>query len=383
VVAAAAHEVSMSGKKAFLVASLVVILALGALAATSGKVGEGRYKLIGLFSQVVSLVRSSYVEEVSVAKLEEGALSGLVTTADPQGTWVPEAAAAEVRAYFARPLPPFGLVLGWQSSYPVVLQVLPGSAAAAAGILPGELIERVGDQPVRARPLWRLLAALEQKAQRREAVQLEVIARDLSTKRTVLLTGAEEGNPAPTVEPREGVHLVRLPVVAAVQVKKLAAALPGDGPVVLDLRGTALGDPQGAVDAVALLLGGDVELALRSREGETQVSKTSKPPVARKVAVCVDHTTARAGEWLAYLLSQRGVPLVGVETFGDTAQRAARPVADGELWIAKRLLFTPDGKPILGKGLKPTHLVRPQREGDPILDKALELVRGQAQAQAA
>ena len=373
----------MNGKKTFLAASLVVVLALGAMVATAGKLGEGRYKLIGLFSQVVSLVRSSYVEEVSIAKLEEGALTGLVTTADPQGTWVPKGPDADLRAYFTRPLPPFGLVLGWQSSYPVVLQVLPGSAAARGGIVPGELIERIGEQPVRSRPLWRLLAALQQAAQRSEPVQLDVIARDLSTKRAVRLAGSEEGNPAPSVELRDGVHLVRLPLITAVQVKELARLLPASGAVVLDLRGTALGDPQGVVEAVALLLGGEAELVLRGRDGEAQTAKVSKPPISRKLAVCVDHTTARAGEWLAYLLAQRGVPLVGVETFGDTALRTPQAVADGELWIAKRLLFAADGKPLLGSGLKPSHPVRPQREGDPILDKALELVRGQAQAQAA
>ncbi len=373
----------MAQRKAFLITSLLAVVGLGALAATSGKLAEGRYKLVGLFSQVVSLVRASYVEEVAVSNLEEGALTGLVTTVDPQGTWVPASVAAELRSYLARPLPPFGVVVGWQSSYPVVLQVLPVSPAARAGLVPGELIERVGEQPVRARPLWRVLVALEQAARLGQGVSLEVIARDFSGKRTLRLEPDSAGELAPRMEAKGGVALVRVPVISEAQVAKLAAMLPPAGPVVVDLRGTALGDPQGAVAAAALLLGGEVRLQLSANRGPGRVFRLVKPPVERKVVLCVDHTTAKAAEWLAYLLRQRGVALVGVETFGDTAVRTLVPVAEGELWVASQLLFDEENKPLLGKGMKPTQLVRPQKEGDPILEKALELALGQTQAQAA
>jgi carboxyl-terminal processing protease len=372
----------MRQKKAFLFVSFVALVALG-VAANSPKVLQGGYKLMGLLSEVVSLVRASYVEEVPMAKLEEGALTGLVTTADPQGTWVPQAQVADFRAYLSHSLPPFGLVVGWQGSYPVVLQVLPQSAAAKAGLVPGELLEKVDEQPVRARPLWRLLTALEQAQKRGTGVKLEVIARDLSAKRSVKLEGAQEGDPSPSVEMKGQAAVVRVPLLAELQLKKLAELLPATGPLVVDLRGTVLGDPQSVVQAAALLAGGQFALQLQGAKGKALTFQASAPPQGRKVVVCVDHSTARAGEWLAYLLAQRGLPLVGVETFGDTALRQLIPAADGELWVAKQVVFDKESKPILGKGLKPTHQVRPQREGDPILEKALELALGQEKAQAA
>ena len=54
----------------FLAVSFVMVAAVVALA--SGAVGGGSgglYRLVGIFAQVVSLVRSSYVEEVPVDSL--------------------------------------------------------------------------------------------------------------------------------------------------------------------------------------------------------------------------------------------------------------------------------------------------------------------------
>lgn len=375
---------SMKHRAVFFATSLTVVLGLGTVAALSGKLTEGRYKAIGLFSQVVSLVRSSYVDEVPLEKLEEGAINGLVANADPQGTWVPASHAELYRAYLQRTLPPFGLVLAMRSSYPVVLEVLPGSAAAEAGLRPGELIERIGEQPVRARPPWRAFTALELAERHGEAVAVDVIARDLSGKRPVRLQAGKPGDPSPQVTMRDGVAVVRLPVVAPFYVARLASLLPSaDYPVVVDLRGTALGTPEGAVEAAGVLLGGQLELPLAARGGPVKPVTTSRPPTGRKVVVCVDHTTARAGEWLAFVLSQKGVPTVGVETFGDTGLRAPTAVADGELWLARHFLLNQEQKPVLGRGLKPATLVRPGVEGDPILEKALELARGEEKAKAA
>lgn len=374
----------MKHRTVFLATSLTVVLGLGSVAALSGKLSEGRYKVVGLFSQVLSLVRSSYVEEVPLAKLEEGAIAGLVATADPQGTWIPASHVEAFHSYQKRPLPPFGVALGLRSSYPVILEVIPGSAAAEAGLKPGELIERIGDQPVRARPLWRALTVLEKAEREGTAVAVDVIAHDLSGKRAVTLQPGKAGDPSPQVTLQDGAALVRLPVVSQVHATRLASLLPPPStPVVLDLRGTALGNPEGAVAVASVLLGGEFRLELAARSGSPLPVKASKPPTPRKVVVCLDHTTARAGEWLAYLLIQRGVATVGLETFGDTAVRTLTPVSDGELWIARHFLLSPEQKPILGRGLKPTTPVRPAGEGDAILEKALELARGEEKAQAA
>ncbi len=363
----------------FLAVSLAVVAGVVALASgAAGAAGRGVYRLMAAFGQVVSLVRSSYVEEVPLDKLELGAMGGLVEAADPGGLWVPDDVAAAYARVRARALPPFGLVLGRRSSYPFVLQVLPDSPAAKAGIVPGELIERVGAEPVRARPLWRALLLLDEAERKGDEVTLDVIDRQLTGKRPVVVKPGAVATPAAIAEVKKGIVVATLPVVDGDGAAGLARSLEGAtaGGIVVDLRGVALGTPEGAARAAAQIAGGDAELAMQARGGKKASLKARGPARTWKVVVCLDGTTAGPAELLAGLLKERGAVLVGGESYGDTGQRRAIKGAGGDLWLAAEWGVAPGGAPLLGAGLKPDERVRPGKEGDAVLERALELAGG-------
>ena len=366
----------------FVAGSLIAIVAVVALASGSaGGPGRSLYRLVGMFGQVVSLVRTSYVEEVPVEKLELGAMNGLVEAADPGGLWVPQDVAAQYARIRARALPPFGLVLGQRSSYPFVVEVVAGSPAAKAGIVPGELVERIGADPVRARPLWRALTLLDDAERKGADVTLDVIDRQLDGKRPVTLKPAPFAAGVPSVELNEGIAVVRVPVVDSAAADALAAALrpnAGAGAVVVDLRGVALGTPEGAARVAAQLAGGAVDLKMGANGDKVEAVKAQGPPRSWKLVVCLDATAAGPAELLASVLKSRGATLVGTESYGDTGQRRAIKGAGGEVWLASAWGIGPDGKPILGVGLKPDERVRPRKGGDAVLERALELAGGRA-----
>ena len=371
----------------FVAVSLAMIVAVVALAAGPGG-GPARslYRLVGMFGEVVSLVRSSYVEEVPVEKLELGAMNGLVQAADPGGVWVPEDVAGEYAKVRSRALPPFGLVLGQRSSYPFVVEVLAGSPAAKAGIVPGELIERVGADPVRARPLWRALTLLAVAERTPGKATLDVIDRQLTGKRQVTLVAAPFAVPAPSAEVRGEAVVVRIPMIDAAGAAGVGEALRPDAgarALVVDLRGVGLGNPEGAARVAAQLVGGTVTLALAAKEGTAPAVRAEGPPRGWKLVVCLDATTAGPAELLASALKARGATLVGTESYGDTGQRRAIKGSGGEVWLASEWGLGPDGKPILGNGLKPDERVRPRLGADPVLERALELAGGAAAAKQA
>ncbi len=376
----------MKQRKVFVVVSLVAVLAVVAVAAGGADVvGRGLYRLVGLVGQVVALVRSSYVEEVPVERLELGALAGLVDAADPGGAWVPVEHAAAFAAASARPVPAFGVVLGRRASYPYVLEVVPGSPAAAAGLLPGEYIERIGSEPVRARPLWLSVVLLDRAAEAGKGVTMDVIDRAVEDKRQVALKAGAAWALEPTVDIHKDVPVLRFPALtekSLTRLDEILRALPG-GALVIDLRGSGMGTPESAVAAAVRITGGDIEAPRRSRAGDLTPLKSSGPPRQRQVVICVDPTTAGAAEILAAALKRRGATLVGGETYGDTGQRQVQSVAGGQLWLAGAWFVGPDGKALLGAGLKPDEAVRMRRDGDPVLDRALELARGQALPKAA
>jgi carboxyl-terminal processing protease len=364
----------------FLVVSGAVIVAVVVLASGAGAAaGRGMYRLIGLFGQVVQLVRTNYVEVVPVEKLELGALSGLVGAADPGGAFVPEESASAFARVMDRTLPPFGLALGLRASYPAVLEVVPDSPAAKAGIVPGELIERVGTEPVRARPLWRALVLLDAAERQGGSVNLDVIDRQATGKRPVTLTAAPFAAPSPSVLLKDGVPVVELAAVDAATARRLGRELDhsvGARSVVVDLRGVALGTPSGAAEIAAVLAGGETRVRLVGRDGAPQVLQARGRTRHWKLVVCVDGTTAGPAELLASALKAWGATLVGGETYGDTGQRRPRAAAGGQVWLASVWGLGPDGQPVLGSGLKPDELVRSRKGVDAILDRALELAAG-------
>ena len=370
----------MRQRAIFLGVSIAVILTVVALASGAATAaGKGAYRLMGLFGQVVQLVRTNYVEEVPIDKAELGALSGLVEAADPGGCYVPEASAASFSRARSRALPPFGLALGKRASYPVVLEVVPDSPAAKAGVVAGELVERVGGEPVRARPLWLALVLLDEAEHRGAKVSLDVIDRQMSGKRLVELTPGPVPAPSVKVTVKGTVPLVTLAVVDPDSAKQLATALQTQtaaSAVVADLRGVALGSAAGAAEVAATLAGGELEIRLAGRDGKDQALRSHGPQRRWKLIVCLDGTTAGPGELLAAALKNSGATLVGGETYGDTGQREARSAAGGEVWLASSWGVGLDGKPLLGSGLKPDESVRGRKGADPILDRALELAAG-------
>lgn len=377
----------VKGRLVFMAVSALVLTAVFSLAAGgAGGSGEGLYRLVGLFGHVVALVRGNYVEEVPVERLEMGAVSGLVERADPGGMWIPAEFQPAFETAFRREAPPFGLVLGKRSSYPYILEVIPGSPAAEAGVQAGELIERIGEESVRARPLWVSQVLLDKAERETGAAQLDVIDRALQGKRLVSLESREVVVPGPEVRIEDGVPVIRpwrLDEAAVAQVRQALAPHRGQPGVVVDLRGVALGSAQEAVKLAAEVAGGTVELRAVQRQGKGERLRARGPQRAWRVVVCIDSTTAGPGEVAALALSSRGATLVGLETFGDTGRRQSSRVAGGYLWLAQSWFAGPEGDAILGSGVQPDELVRMRRDRDTIMQRALELAVEAEQAEAA
>jgi len=375
------------GGRWFVVTSLVGVAAVAALATgVAGGPPGGLYRLAGLFGQVVAMVRNSYVEEVNVARLEEGAMTGLVAAADPGGAWIPSAEFPAFEAVREQPLPAFGLVLGVRSSYPVVLQVLPSSPAEQAGLVPGEMVESIDGEALRGRPLWVAELRLAAAQQRGASLAVAVIDRWLRGKRDVVLHPGAVAPPAPVVEERDGVVLIRPVGVGAEQVRVIRdamARLGGRPGVVVDLRGVVLGDRRSAVELAAVVAGGDIEVPLARRSGSAGALRARGERRPWTVVVCQDVTTAAAGEVAAAAFKRAGATLVGGRSYGDTGERRAVALRDGKLWIAETWCLGPDGKGLIGQGLAADEVVRLREGEDPVLARALEIARAGAARQAA
>src|ERR1700693_1998698 len=106
------------------------------------------YKQLSLFGDVLELVRSNYVDDVSDDTLVEGAINGMLTALDPHSNYLNAKnfndMKAQTRGEFG------GLGSEWSRENGVVKVVSPidDTPAAHAGLKPGDLITHIDGQPV-------------------------------------------------------------------------------------------------------------------------------------------------------------------------------------------------------------------------------------------
>lgn len=147
--------------------------------------------------------------------------------------------------------------------------------------------------------------------------------------------------------------------------------------VVLDLRGNRGGLAEEAVDVADLFLDGGLVARLKERGmPEERIDAAPGTVGSFPLAVLVDGATASASELVAGALQDRDrATIVGLRTFGKGSVLSVHGLREGTtIQYTSAFFLTPDGHTIEGRGILPDVRVLPGGEGDPQLDRALEVL---------
>jgi carboxyl-terminal processing protease len=377
----------------FLTISLAVLLPVAsgvlwsAVAAAREDDGEDSlYKYLSIFSEVFSLVRSSYVDATDPDALLGGALEGVTDALDPFSNLVPAAALADYELSQRLAVARSGLLLAHDRGIAYVASVEPGSPAAAAGFERGDVLAQVDGEETRGLPLWRIEQKLAGDPGRAVAFRLlrQGETRDLA------LTTADYPAPAPELRDEGGIAVLvpgRLAADSATRIRPLLAGLAerGASKLLVDLRGAGTGEIEAAYGVGALFARGPLGVLDARGTVRRQFHSDAEPVWRGELAVLVDSGTLGAGELLAAILRDgAGAKLVGTETFGWAGERSFLELSGGaRLHLTTAFFAGPNGAP-LSSGLEPDVEVdelsrsfgereRPLREL--ILERGLELLR--------
>jgi carboxyl-terminal processing protease len=374
----------------FLVSTPIIAIALlGGFLNRVLAVQDTSYQPLRVFEEVVSLVTNNYVEKVDNARIMRGALQGLAEGLDADSAWLTPAQVGVA----ARGTSPAKGTVGLELTRQYYLRVIAardGSPAARAGLATGDYIRAINGAPTRELSVWAGDQAL--RGAPGSKVTLTVLRGNAAEPHEVILV--REESPAATVTgrlARPGVGLVRVAAFTertAGELKQQAIALRKQGAwhLVIDLRRTAEGAPALGFASARLFVAAGT---LGAREGRTvpkQVTATASGDgiITLPVTVLTDNGTSQAAEvFAAALRGNKRATLVGERTLGRAASQELVRLPDGSgLWLSTARYLTPDGVSIHEKGLTPdTVVAEPELEfgatssaGDPILDKALELL---------
>jgi carboxyl-terminal processing protease len=350
---------------------------------------DSAYRYLSVFQDVVTLIMNNYLTPPEMDKVMDGAIRGMMEALDPDSCYL----TAEEYLAFRDPESQKKADIGVELTKRYYLQVvtaLPGSPAEKSGVRPGDLIKSIDGENTREMNLIVGEASLRGPAG--SAVKLEIIRGGqpdpilLQVERLDVLVSPV------TFELREGtigyIKITGFRAGTDTDVKRAIEMLKGQGAdrLAIDVRNSYGRLAEDGAKVAELFVPGGVAARLQSRKGETTDVTLAPDRVAfaGPVVLVMNRGSSGAAEIVAsaFRTAKRG-ELVGVPTSGRTAVQKAISLGDGTaLVLSVAQYWTPDGKALLGEGLEPTVAVEraPEAddESDPILDKALEVLREQS-----
>jgi carboxyl-terminal processing protease len=400
----------MSSRIKYLVVStsfcLTVLLVAGSVMGKGAAPGDA-YKHIGVFTDVISRIKSEYVEEPDMKSVTLGAVNGLLESVDPFASYLNADQYKEYLKTKDAKKADVGLILSRKFGYVGVVGAIPGSPAAKAGLSTGDMLESIKGVATRDMPL--AYANLLLRGDPGSTVELSVVRVRRPEPTKIKLTRAQTVYPA--VEDKlldRNVGYIRPFTLVPGKVSEVSAAVrkvekQGAQKLVLDLRNCALGNPEEGIALANLFLEkGKITYMQGQRVAKQDFNADAAKLVTRlPLVVITNRGTADAAEIAsAALLDNKRAQIVGERTYGDAAMRRTITMDDGGaiiLSVAK--YYSPGGKAIQDQGVTPTAQVTepeqqvdldengeplpetpdaqqaPQKkpEEDPLLKKALEL----------
>jgi carboxyl-terminal processing protease len=319
---------------------MVVLLLVGAVLARTKSDGKGAYPHIAVFTEVLSRIKSEYVEEPELSSVTNGALTGMLEAIDPFASYLNADQYFEYQKYRDSRENVAGVALSRRFGMIGIVGVIPGSAADKAGLGTGDIIESINGVSTRDMPL--AYAEILLKGARGAQVKLDVIRLGTSSAEPMELTLGSAPIPPVFSKMLEGnIGYIRPDVLTegrSEQVGRAVQALSRQGAssFVLDLRNAAIGsDSEGIKLADLFIESGEMAWV----EGQKVPKKvfTAKPEgtvTKAPLVVVTNRGTANGAEIAAAILqAAKRAEVVGDRTYGDAGFRSVVSLDDGSALI--------------------------------------------------
>src|SRR6266545_3439558 len=136
---------SIKTKAAVLVASFAVLLftIVGGLVGVRASSNDGAYRQLQVYSEVLSRVRSEYVEEPNLPVVTDGALHGLLESLDSNSSYLNAEQYKDYKAHKTTAKGEIGAAVSKRFGYASVVSVLPGGPSEKAGLQDTDILEAI------------------------------------------------------------------------------------------------------------------------------------------------------------------------------------------------------------------------------------------------
>jgi carboxyl-terminal processing protease len=326
---------------------------------------DGPYSHLGTYSEVLSHIQTQYVENPDIKAVTLGAVNGMLEALDPFASYLNADQYKQYLAAKQNPKTGVGVLLSKRAGYMTVVDAVPGSPAAKAGLASYDVIESINNVATRDMPL--AFAEILLQGEPGTSVEMSVLRATKPDPQKVVLVRAKVDYP-PLSErlvtnqgtPAGVISTTALDAARVREVGQQVESLEKQGAkrIVLDLRHCSSGAPEEGVALANLFMDkGLIGYTQGQKMSRQDFQATASKQVTKlPLVVLTNRGTAGAAEVAAAaLLESKRAQVVGERTFGDAAIRKAVTMDDGSaviLSVAK--YYGPGGKAIQDSGVTPS-----------------------------
>src|SRR6478736_345410 len=233
---------SMKTKIAIVVSSAAVLLFMyvGGLDGVRASNNDGSYRQLQVYSEVLSRVRSEYVEEPNIPQVTDGALHGLLESLDPNSSYLSPAEYKEYKSHKTDAKADIGAAVSKRFGYAAVVSVIPGGPADKAGIQGSDIFEAIEGHSTREMSLAEIHNLLQ--GQPGSNLNVSVVrARRAEPTRTVITRDIVTVPPVTDKMVDDGIGDIQVDAFNKGKVQEIAAKVralqkSGAKKLILDLR---------------------------------------------------------------------------------------------------------------------------------------------------
>ncbi len=336
-----------------------------------------QYEDLQLFTDVLSIVRKSYVEEVDMKKLVYGAINGMLAALDPHSSFLPPDMYKEMKIDTSGEFGGLGIEITQREGILTIVSPIEDTPAYRAGLQAGDHILKIEDKFTKDMGIMDAVKLM--RGPKGSPITITIMRdsfekpREFTMVREVIKVKSIKARTLET-----GYGYVRVAQFQERTAEDLHAALErlrseNGGTLrglILDLRNDPGGLLDQAVKVADTFLDGGLIVYTEGREEGSRMKFTAHAagtePVYPLVAL-INGGSASASEIVAGALQDHGrAVIMGTQSFGKGSVQTIIPLSDSSgLRLTTARYYTPNGTSIQAKGITPDIEVKPMELKEP------------------
>jgi carboxyl-terminal processing protease len=359
------------------------------------------YEKLKVFTDVLEIVKKSYVEDIKTEDLINGAIEGMLNSLDPYSAYLNPDMFRELQVETKGSFGGLGIEIAIKDGILTVIAPIEDTPAYRAGIQAGDKILKINEESTKGLSLMECVKRL--RGPQGTKVTITIIRegftqmKDITILRDIIKIQSVKYK---TLEKGYGqLRISQFQAKTSEDAKKALEALQKENPeglsgLILDLRNNPGGLLDQAVEVTDLFLDSGVIVTIKGRDAEEQTAFNAHKEGTMPnwpIVVLVNQGSASASEIVAGALQDygRGV-IMGSTTFGKGSVQTIIPLDDGSgIKLTTARYYTPNNRSIHEQGIQPDIPLQTQtgphetiteitneKNKDPQLDRALEQLKG-------